>query len=389
MSRFYQLPPVGNPVSTSREVGSTAVALTPQPYSQQFYDSGTAALAAALIAVLATREKNSQPEVLLPAYACPDLISAMIFAGMKPILVDLEWQRPWMQLTHLESLITDDSVAILGVNLFGIPERWSLLRKLADKNKLILVEDSAQYFPGTGDAYQWQGDLVVLSFGRGKPVSLLGGGAVLCRNGGLFDCLPAPKVEPPSKNQRLSYVFKAKLYNAVVSPYLYWLPQSLSFLHLGETRYHRLSDIEAMDSIRLDLLAQNVVCYQSDVQAAKCCQGISNMLTALSAEISEVTNLPLLCGVGGNHRLLRYPLLLDADVRDCVYRKLRQAGLGASTMYPASLPKIAGLDKILDQQQSFSGAEDFAARIITLPTHQHVSAKHIDAMKAILKDALQ
>lgn len=408
MLKFYQLPPVGNAVSTLIDDNRSVESIDVSPsFSQRFYASGTAALAAALVATLKMCEKKQKPgkpEILLPAYACPDLISATVFAGIKPVLVDFEMQSPWLQLAELESLITDNTVAILAVNLFGISERWPLLRTLADKYNLVLIEDSAQYFPGANDAYHWQGDLVVLSFGRGKPVSLLGGGAVLCRDNSLFDFLPVPVDKPVSAYQRYTYRLKAKLYNTMISPYLYWLPQSLPFLHLGETRYHTLPDIEAMASVRLELLAQNITCYQSDLQAIIRCQEISSMLASLATEVSGVTDLPVLCGVSAKRRLLRYPILLEAGVRDQVYRKLQQSGLGASIMYPASLPKITGLSNFLDAGQSctkksytkksstrknFPGAEEFASRIITLPTHQYVSSKRISEIKLILKDALQ
>ena len=58
----------------------------------------------------------------------------------------------------------------------------AVLRPLADAAGAVLIEDSAQAFPRDGGGDFWQGDLVVLSFGRGKPVSLLGGGAVLYRD---------------------------------------------------------------------------------------------------------------------------------------------------------------------------------------------------------------
>ena len=48
-----------------------------------FYQSGTSALAAALIAAkYAKSDSCTKHEVLLPAYACPDLISACQYAGL-------------------------------------------------------------------------------------------------------------------------------------------------------------------------------------------------------------------------------------------------------------------------------------------------------------------
>lgn len=385
---FYHLPPVGNPVclhSHGRvKIDSAAVTLL---FSDQarFYASGTAALAAALVAAMKVKSIESA-EVILPAYGCPDLVSAVEFAGARPVLVDIEAGRPWLDLAQLASAITDNTTAIIAVNLFGISERWTQLRELAEKNNVFLIEDSAQYFPGGEEQQDWQGDLVVFSFGRGKPVSMLGGGAVLASTASLLELLPQPKKKITTFRQRVTYILKAKLYNAMISPLLYWLPQSLPFLHLGETRYHTLQVIDAMDQNCMDLLPANISCYQDDSNASIRCEKISLMVESLTDLQDRLSNLPRVCNIEAKRRLLRYPLLLDAALRDCAYQSLKQAGLGASIMYPASLPKIPGMNHLLDDKQSFPNAEDFASRVLTLPTHTGVSEKDIDKMQIILSE---
>jgi len=375
---FYHLPPVGNPVCLSKQpdlVVSQLFAL----YQTQFYASGTAALAAAITAAM--KLKNcSRPEIILPAYGCPDLVSAVIYAGAKPVLVDLEAERPWLDLSQLAAAITEDTVAIVAVNLFGIAERWTQLRELAKPGDVVLIEDSAQYFPGKDEQIDLQGDLVVFSFGRGKPVSLLGGGAVLAKETSLFDLLPKAQIKPATLSQRFSVGLKARLYNAMISPFLYWLPQALPFLHLGETRYHILPDIEAMDQVRADLLASNISCYQADARAKGRCEKISTILNSFD----KVIDLPQVCAMKRNRRLLRYPVLVVAAERDQIYGKLHQAGLGVSIMYPASLPEINGLNHIFDKDHNFPNAQSFASRLITLPVHSSVSDKDLDSINILL-----
>lgn len=137
-----------------------------------------------------------------------------------------------------------------------------------------------------------------------------------------------------------------------------------------------------MDQERLNLLMFNISLYQNDMEATARCEKISSMLDSLD----KINNLPRLCNMEANRRLLRYPLLLEVESRDRVYRKLKQAGLGVSVMYPAILPRIAGLTHILDSKQGFPNAEMFASRILTLPTHSAVCEKDIEKMKVILRD---
>ena len=389
---FYQLPPAGSKITLSVNQSSFLPSyLTSEQTS--FYQSGTAALAAA---ILAAREQNNkrqndkqQAEVILPAYGCPDLVSAAVYTGVKPVLVDLETNCPWYDLEMLERAVTKNTIAIVGVNLFGLSERWLRLRKLADQHDIVLIEDSAQYFPGIDEQPDWQGDLVVFSFGRGKPVSLLGGGAVYCQQAKFKKLLPKVEHQAESVKQQLVFNLKVKLYNAMISPSLYWLPQSLPFLHLGETRYHVLSDIEVMPATCHNLLATNIEHYQADSDIK---ERYKHYLTLLNG-IQAVKNLPLLCQEGQNsryRRLLRYPILLEPKQRVFILSAMQDAGLGASLMYPVSMPVIPGLQEIFsDQPESkYPNAVAFAQQILTLPMHASISNKTVEQISTILKQSL-
>ncbi len=380
---FYQLPPVGNPIKLS-SVDNPEPLLESlfSPYQARYFASGTAALAAAITAAIRLKDVDS-PEVILPAYGCPDLVSAAVFAGAKPVLVDLEPDRPWMDLQQLSEHISNNTVAIIAASLFGIPERMASLRPIAEQAGAVLIEDSAQAFPGSEESDIWSGDLVVLSFGRGKPVSLLGGGAVLFRDTRLANLLPTGAERSVSSKRKpgLSRL-QVTLYNLMISPRLYWLPQNLPFLHLGETRYHPLPGIDAMDQKRLALLPENIAAYQADGTQAQ--QALAQMLVDIGSVASEVADLPKLCQVSIKRRLLRYPLLVEVAIRNRLYQQLQRHGLGASLMYPAALPAISGLETFLGEQGPFPVAEAFAARILTLPTHGHVRLEDIAKIGKVL-----
>lgn len=378
---LYQLPPVGNPVllhDDGQPLSSLETVFS--PFRPRFYESGTAALAAAILA--AARHKSMQhPEVILPAYGCPDLVSATLYAGVKPVLVDLEPGRPWMDLAQLQHRLSAQTVAVVAVDLFGIPERLAQLRPIAEQAGALLIEDSAQAFPGGREPAFWQGDLVVLSFGRGKPVSLLGGGAVLFRDDVISGHLPICDQQPDDRGDAL-FRLKAVLYNRMISPRLYWLPQALPFLHLGETRFHPLSDISCMDQQRLALLPANIAGYRQDPMQAQ--SALAGILAALDSSASGVTDLPRVCGVSPQQRLLRYPVLVDARQRDRLYIELRKSGLGPSTMYPAALPGINGLASKLAGQGPFPAAEAFAAGILTLPVHRRTRIRDLERLRRLL-----
>ena len=151
---------------------------------------------------------------------------------------------------------------------------------------------------------------------------------------------------------------------------LYWLPQGLPFLHLGETRYHTLPAIDAMDSVRQSVLPANIAAYRGDDMAAQ--KALVDMLGELDLSAKRIIDLPRVCKTPESRRLLRYPLVVDAVDRDSIYAELKRRGLGPSGMYPAALPGIPGLERLLEGQGPFPAAEVFATRILTLPTHNGV-----------------
>ena len=376
---FYSLPPVGEKISLV-EQGLDGVLSANSTY---FFSSGAASLAAAFSAVI-EHAQVSQPEVILPAYTCPEVVAAILYAKAKPVLVDLEVNTTWMDLNGVESAFTENTVAIVAINFLGIPERILRLFECIGDRKIKIVEDSAQAFPRNTQNYQ--GDVVIHSFGRGKPVSVLGGGAVVCRDQALntiFEKIHAELV--PQKSNALMTQLKARVYNILLSPRCYWLPEALPFMKLGQTVFHPLNDIERMDDYRQSILGSNIENYQQKSLAAQ--QNIATMLKAFHSQ--EITDLAQNAGLTPDTPLLRYPILLpDHAARELLYSELSQQHLGASKLYQHTLPNIEAMPAIWAGSH-FPVAETFAKRLITLPTHSNLSEKAITTIAGLIDMCLK
>ncbi len=90
----------------------------PEHYELLLLNSGTAALSLAMTIAAGSAEASS-PEVILPAYGCPDLLAAAYYAGLRPVLADIQAASPRYQQAALETAITGDTVAIVAVNFLG------------------------------------------------------------------------------------------------------------------------------------------------------------------------------------------------------------------------------------------------------------------------------
>ncbi len=367
-----QLAPVGEPIVFGGQPAG-GPGWQREEYRYLLLNSGTAALALAL-ALAGERMGRPAGEVILPAYGCPDLLAAAHHAGLVPVLADLHADRPRYDLAALEALICERTAAVVAVNFLGIPEDLAALRTLCDRRGVLLIEDDAQYFP-LGMA-PYQGDLIVHSFGRGKPVSQLGGGAVLARGALGERLLDAGRSLPVESLSPAAWRVKAQLFNLVLHPLGYQALLLLPFLDVGRTVYKPLRQLACMPGWRRRYLDANIAAYQQRQRPAQ--QQIDAVLQRQAPSINLPRAMDALEGP-----LLRYPLLCGSAAQsDALYRQLRRRGLGVTRMYQRPLPEIEGIPERLAGH--FPGAASFAARLLTIPTSSFVGQRHLASLEQAL-----
>jgi len=375
---FWKLTPVrravrwgggsGDPQALERLTGSLPLTL---------YGSGTQALAVAL-GEARRRRPGARAEAVIPAYGCPDLVSACRFAGVVPRLVDNAAGQWGYEMSALEAAVTADTVAVLAVNLLGVGDQADTLAPYLRRRGIALVQDSAQYLPDRS-APAWQGDFVVFSFGRGKPLNLLGGGALLSREplGGLPVTTESAALRPSS--------LKTLAFNAATHPCVYWLTSRLPGLSVGATRFHELTQLTTpAPAARATVAAAYETFVQRENYSSRAWQGVVSSWSALGIQA-------LTCA-GSSSSLdaqrLRLPLLTrDTRQRDRLLAALDAAGCGASKMYQVPLPRVQQVPAEVVAQGPFPNAEDFAARLLTLPTHELVDAAVIRRVDHIVRAA--
>jgi dTDP-4-amino-4,6-dideoxygalactose transaminase len=356
------LPPTGNPILLDAD--------TPPPqfdgYSAHWLNSGTAALALALIIARQQRPEVHEPQVILPAYGCPDLVAAAEFAKVRPLLVDIGHDDPGYNLDSLERALGPQTVAVVAVNFLGIRERLAALQSLTSKHPgTLLIEDNAQWMPAPDDKYQLSADLVCLSFGRGKPVSLLGGGALLISNRSRLR-VPEGTIGA-AVNAGATYKLKIVAFNALLNRYIYWGVNRNPLVTLGRTEFKPLTAITSMDSDRQRYLGANIAASR-----------IANRSSAMTWQaLAAVSPKVKLLAIESNRigRYLRYPLLCeDQNVRTRLLKTLDSGGFGSSLLYQRPLIEIENIHARVGAFESNAGAKAFANRLLTLPLHSQVSA---------------
>jgi dTDP-4-amino-4,6-dideoxygalactose transaminase len=137
--------------------------------------SGTAALHLALLAL----ELEADDEVIVPAYTFPATANAVVLAGARPVLVDVDRKTMNVDPARVYDAVAPRTRAVIGVHLFGRPLDWEELQNAVPPD-VVLVEDAAGAL-----CARWRGmpcgglgALACLSFHPRKVVTTGEGGAV-------------------------------------------------------------------------------------------------------------------------------------------------------------------------------------------------------------------
>ena len=144
---------------------------------------------AALDIAVAALEIRKGDEVIMPTHTIISCAAAVVRAGAIPVLVDSNPETWNMDIAQIEEKITDRTVAIMAVHIFGLPVDMDPLLEIAKRYNLRVIEDAAQMI---GQEYKGRpcgsfGDISTFSFYPNKHITTGEGGMVLTNDKHLAD----------------------------------------------------------------------------------------------------------------------------------------------------------------------------------------------------------
>lgn len=83
-------------------------------------------------------------EVIVPSFTFAATANSVALTGATPVFADISLDDFTLDPASVEASITDKTVAIMPVHLYGHPAKMDQLRAIADKHGLHLFEDAAQ-----------------------------------------------------------------------------------------------------------------------------------------------------------------------------------------------------------------------------------------------------
>ena len=146
--------------------------------------SGTAALRVALAAI----EIKPTDEIITQSFTFVATVEAIIEARGIPVITEID-DTLNMDPEDLEKKITKSTKAIIVVHMLGTPARLNKIRKIAQKHKILLIEDTAWGCGGkyNGIALGNFGDIGAFSFDFAKTMTTGEGGMVIFKDKKLFN----------------------------------------------------------------------------------------------------------------------------------------------------------------------------------------------------------
>ena len=346
--------------------------------------SGRAALT---ILLNALKQCSGRREVVVPAYTCFSVPSAVVRAGLEIRLCDVDPKTLDVDCNALARLDLDKVLCIVPSSLYGMPSDLKTFERISRASGAFLIDDAAQALGATiaDKPCGTFGDAGFYSLGRGKNITTLGGGIIVTKRDDLAKLIQneVNELPHPSSLNVFSSTLNSLLYAGMLSPSRYWILDRIPFLGLGLSVFDpnfkmtHLSWYQERLASRLSSLVHpyNRIRRENAHQLQAGIEGIEGI------EIPRPVK-------GTNPVYLRFPILArDGTHRARLLRRFRAAGIGASGSYPTAIGDIPGISRHLARdQQPCPGARMIAKRIITLPTHPYVTVGDVDKMIEIIRE---
>lgn len=315
--------------------------------------NGTDALQIALMAL------GLQPgdEVITPTFTFIATAEVVALLGLKPVVVDVDWDTMNISLDAVRRAITDKTKAIVPVHLFGQCAEMEGLLALAKEKGLYVVEDACQaigseyrFSDGTINQAGTMGDIGCTSFFPSKNLGCYGDGGAIFTN-----------------DDTLAAKMRAIANHGMVVRY-----------------YHEMVGVNSrLDSIQaavLDVKLQYLDEYIASRQKAaayydKAFAGNEKIL--IPARNAQST-----------HVYHQYTLRLQGVDRDALRAELGGKGIPAMVYYPVPLHLQKAYRDDRYAEGDFPVAERLSGCVLSLPMHTELDEEQLEYITRSVLDGV-
>lgn len=342
-----------------------------------FISSGKAALTLILTAL---RSLSGRREVVIPAYTCFSVPSAVLKSGLKVIPCDLDPNTFDFDRSYLKRVMNDDTLCVLPSHLFGIPSNMDEINQLCKERGVYVVEDAAQAMGerNKGRLLGTFGDVGFFSLGRGKGITCGSGGIIVTNSDEISQEIAKQyaMLERPTLLESAKEFLELFFMVLFIRPSLYWFPAGMPFLKLGATVFDPDFKIKKLSGMKGAILSN----WRHNLDWAIRIRSETSDYFMASLKLAGPKGVPV--------PYLRLPVVVKSrEERDRLYAASERQGLGLSRMYPAPVSEIVEIRNHFIGKD-FPTAKILSERLVTLPTHPLLSKSDKEAICRLFADCV-
>lgn len=310
------------------------------PYISLF-TNGTLPLITALQALGLNRG-----EVITTPFSFVATTHSLIWNGLTPVFADVDPIYGNLDPAAVESAITDKTVAIMPVHVYGNPCDTEALQRIADKHGLKIIYDAAHAFgvKQNGHSVLEAGDMSTLSFHATKVYNTVEGGALVCQSAEM--------------KRRID--------------------QLKNFGFTGETEVVAPGINSKMDEIRAAYGLLNLRRVDAAIAARK------RVAEAYRAALASVPGIRCLHNIPGvQHNYSYFPIFVDAATygrtRDELYFHLKEHGILSRRYFYPLIPDFEAYRASLSARAAhIPTARALASSVICLPMYEALTEANVE-----------
>lgn len=285
-------------------------------------------------------------EVITTPYSFVATSHSLIWNSLTPVFADVDPIYGNLDPTEVEACITEKTVAIMPVHVYGTPCDTAALQAVANKHGLKLIYDSAHAFgvKQNGHSILEAGDMCTLSFHATKVYNTVEGGALICRS-----------AEMKQKIDHLK-----------------------NFGFTGETEVVAPGINSKMDEIRAAYGLLNLKQVDAAIAARK------TVAEAYRAALANIPGIRCLQDIPGvQHNYAYFPIFVNAEAygrtRDELYFALKEHGIFARRYFYPVIPDFATYANTLSARAAhIPNARALANSVICLPMYAGLSEDNVE-----------
>ncbi|MCZ3366149.1 MULTISPECIES: DegT/DnrJ/EryC1/StrS family aminotransferase [Methanobacterium] len=307
--------------------------------------SGTTALHVALLCA----GIGKGDEVITTPFSFAATANSVLYAGGKPVFVDIDPKTYNINPEKIEEAITDKTKAILPVHLYGQPADMDQICKIAEDHDLKVIEDAAQ---AHGAIYHGKkvgsiGDMACFSFYPTKNITT-GEGGIITTDDDAFD-KDARAIRAHGESER---------YEHVTLGYNFRMTDIAAAI--GVVQLKRLEEFNEKRIENAEYLTEHI----------NSIEGIESPYVASNVR----------------HVFHQYTVRVEDGKRDELKEFLNNEGIGTGVHYPRTIYNQK-LYEDLGYTADCPEAEKAAAEVLSLPVNPTLTAEDFGKIVSVLQDA--